>query len=407
MTMPNRSKHLPDAKPLREVVSLLRRHLKPSALVLTIVSALLIIPSKGRAQSQWRLGASPVTVIRDAGEASHQFTRILGGARLQDGGVVLADAGSGELREFGRDGRFRRVLVRRGEGPGELSGLRTLSRVGASLVAFGAHSVVIIRRDGSGSPQRLPIFARDGLPSGLPRAMLRDGRVIATVSPMRQIGPPTRIVRDTTRVVILSANDQVKRHDLGLWPAQSSLILESAAAPGGLKFGAFALGPQLSVIAADSVVWIGDSEQPRLFRVSAAGVTRQVGLSAVIQRAGRWAEPAVQAWREQRRAEATTAVERQFVDAQAERAVRPARPPIFRELYPDPNGGVWIERFSVDPAGVLEYVALDATGRTVGRLRTFARTRLLEVGSDYVVLAARDEDDVEHVTVYPLIRSSP
>ena len=60
------------------------------------------------------------------GDAAFQFDGITGLARTQDGGLVVADAGSQEVRFFDSSGSFKGKVGGEGEGPGEFLGLSGL-----------------------------------------------------------------------------------------------------------------------------------------------------------------------------------------------------------------------------------------------------------------------------------------
>lgn len=71
----------------------------------------------------WRVGEEPELQIGiAAGDEPYQLHRVTSAARLGDGGVVVANAGSAELRFFDSAGRFVRAVGRRGDGPGEWRG---------------------------------------------------------------------------------------------------------------------------------------------------------------------------------------------------------------------------------------------------------------------------------------------
>lgn len=68
-------------------------------------------------------------------------------------------------------------------------------------------------------------------------------------------------------------------------------------------------------------------------------------------------------------------------------------------------GEVWLQRFSLNDSRPAEFVVLDARGRPAAEVAIPARSRVLELGLDYVVLATKDTDDVEAVSVHRLQRA--
>ncbi|MFH1764845.1 MAG: hypothetical protein ABIF09_11690, partial [Gemmatimonadota bacterium] len=68
----------------------------------------------------WVVSPEPVLSIGTfQGDSVYQLFEVEGAKRLQDGGIAIANAGSGEIRVFDGEGRFLVAHGRKGEGPGE------------------------------------------------------------------------------------------------------------------------------------------------------------------------------------------------------------------------------------------------------------------------------------------------
>lgn len=90
-----------------------------------------------RPRARWSLSARPLVQIGGAsGTGPAEFSRIVGVSRLTDGTLVVADAGSYELRHFSASAQFIALIARKGRGPGELRELDGLINVGDTLIAF-------------------------------------------------------------------------------------------------------------------------------------------------------------------------------------------------------------------------------------------------------------------------------
>ncbi len=87
-------------------------------------------PSAARATAPlWRLTDPPLLEVGAvAGAPAYQFHGIEGTVRLPDGRVVVADAGSSEIRFFDADGRHLASHGRQGEAPGEYRRISALGR---------------------------------------------------------------------------------------------------------------------------------------------------------------------------------------------------------------------------------------------------------------------------------------
>ncbi len=71
-------------------------------------------------QLGWEIGAAPSLSVGGAvDDPAHDLFNVTDATRLADGAIVVADAGSGELRVFDASGVHRDSWGGRGEGPGE------------------------------------------------------------------------------------------------------------------------------------------------------------------------------------------------------------------------------------------------------------------------------------------------
>lgn len=77
----------------------------------------------------WTLSETPILEIGvREGPDEYQLHRVMGSLRLEDGRVVVLNAGSRELRYFDPGGRFLSSVGSRGEGPGEFEAPVSLRR---------------------------------------------------------------------------------------------------------------------------------------------------------------------------------------------------------------------------------------------------------------------------------------
>ena len=74
------------------------------------------------APTEWVADGALTEVVRIGtadGPLETLFSRIAGGKILEDGSLVIVDAGSSEVRRFAADGTFLGAHGREGQGPGE------------------------------------------------------------------------------------------------------------------------------------------------------------------------------------------------------------------------------------------------------------------------------------------------
>ncbi len=118
----------------------------------------------------WRISELPDLVLghRDD-DASHQFHRIAGAAGLPDGGVVVVDGGSRELRWFSETREHVHTVGGSGEGPLEFTAPRLLTQFQPdTLLIFDGSRMTFtwVTLDGSGGRRLAPL---DGGVTGTPQ----------------------------------------------------------------------------------------------------------------------------------------------------------------------------------------------------------------------------------------------
>lgn len=86
----------------------------------------------------WRMSDEPILEIGVLeGQPEYQLFQVRGAIRLSDGRIVVANAGSHELRIYDPRGRFLTSVGREGSGPGEFRALGSLDRLGSdSLITW-------------------------------------------------------------------------------------------------------------------------------------------------------------------------------------------------------------------------------------------------------------------------------
>jgi len=101
----------------------------------------------------WELSSNPVVEIGvREGEDDYQLHRVRGSVRLEDGRIVVLNAGSQQLRFYDSAGRFLDAVGGPGEGPGEFrnpAGLRRTADGGLQVWDGGLMRVSIFEADGT------------------------------------------------------------------------------------------------------------------------------------------------------------------------------------------------------------------------------------------------------------------
>jgi hypothetical protein len=91
------------------------------------------------ALATWTLSEEPSVVIGETEEdPGHLLNQVVGAFRLGDGGIVIGDRGSGEVRFFTAEGRHLRTVGGQGEGPGEFRLLMAIDVMPGDTVVAAA-----------------------------------------------------------------------------------------------------------------------------------------------------------------------------------------------------------------------------------------------------------------------------
>ena len=113
---------------------------RPAQALSLLLSVTFGIPPATSGQV-WHLDPNPVLSIGGLTEnPDYILSNVVGGLRLRDGRIVLADRFTNGLRVYSPDGVFLQDVGREGEGPGEYEFIRGMDRCsGSPVVAFDLH----------------------------------------------------------------------------------------------------------------------------------------------------------------------------------------------------------------------------------------------------------------------------
>ena len=374
----------PEAPPTVSVVD--------SAGVRVVTNLTLDVPT-------WSLGPEPVLALGTVDEEGpEQFYAVSAARRLAGGRLVIANGGTRELRYFSLDGKHLASVGGEGQGPGEFGfpgPLWTLA--GDSLAVW------------DGRLRRLSVFSPEGTFSRT--ASLGD----AVANPdILAVVPDGRILV-AAEVFDFSQGESFRvmpMHFLLFGP--DGALLDSLPSQRLAEYGALGesgmigtplFAPRTEAAADTGGYWVGTQESEEVLRYT---VTGDLAMKV------RWPG-------EDRRTSAADAdVLLQEDLARSEEARHPrirqlhaARPrkdvfPSHGRLRTTTHGWLWMEAYRrPGQQGPDTWRIFDADGVLRGRIHLPERTRILEIGEDYLVGVWRDEFDVEHVRMYGVTRTEP
>ena len=357
----------------------------------------------------WTLETEPRRVLTGTETGDETAFAFIGAVRfLSNGGLVLGDVASGRLILYDAQGRFVRFHGRRGDGPGEIRRLGSITvKPGDTLATFDPG----LRRLSFWLPDsgflRSMSLAGDGSLDSFPidAAPWSDSRVIVlqlSTTPQGNVPPASGVRRWPTRVQLMLRDSSGTMADTS--PAFSGEYT-------GLTEGAdirlpFSHRPFVAL--ARDRVYYGSGDTFMLtwldssFRV--AGIIRW---PANQERLTSGEVDSV-------RAEAVARLSRRPLPANpfamhfAPEILPEFRPSIGR-VFVDREDRIWIERFEAMRMGPVQkpgnqWTILRDDGLPVAVLKLPASIRLEDVRGDEVVVTRRDSLDVQTVAVYRLKR---
>ncbi len=347
-------------------------------------------------EQAWTLSPSPSLEIgMTDGAPEYQFYRVEGAQRLDNGRIVVADAGSGEVRLFDGAGRFIKSSGGQGEAPGEYRQITAIGRGPADSIwvyDFGLRRFTVL----NGDCETVRTVSVGGTLSAVGAVgRLPDGSFVVKEgwSATTHEGAQPGLVRDPVAVVRIEPDGS--HHDTITTVAGREIFISTEDGRAVMSAPLFARSS--SAVIRGNAVFVGDQTALEISLYSVAGTVEQIfrapgvdlGLTGAI----------VERYREDlltREPEDRRAMVRRHYDAME---VPPSRP-AYGGLLIDADGNLWTGEYVRYPAQPVVWTVFSAAGELLGEVRVPQRFKVLEIGSDWIIGVGRDEFDVEHVRLY-------
>lgn len=355
-------------------------------------------PVPGAGSPRLRLSAEPrLSVGVVEGAPAYQLFRASGGTVLADGSVLVVDGGTQEARVFDRAGKHLRTIGKKGQGPGEFTGI---SLVGV----LPGDSIVLADRPG----KRIAVFTREGILArtlAAPEALgiffdtyglLADGSISIAGRSIPAPSAPA-VVRRPLAVSWLSLRDGSLR-PFGEFPGAEIFQV-------GMTTGPLVFGRGIHAAARGDRIAVGNDDAYSIRLYDGSGRIRLVvrePRGAVKVSAGEWEEAVPPGFRD------GSAANSPFKKVYDEQPHLPTRPSWGGWCSPtclrlDQAGNLWVQEFAANAFGERQaWHAFDRQGKFLGQLDLPPRSFLLDVGADWVLLNQKDEMDVERVMLFGL-----
>ena len=359
-------------------------------------AGITIVESFGPAwgdSAHWRVDPEPVLDLAESGTGDpYNFYQVWDVKRLPDGGIVVVNRGSNEIRTFSADGGFVGAAGGHGEGPGEFTNLQQVELVGDSLLARDIRS-------------RVTLFGPD-------LQHIRTMQFDDDVTDVHHLGDGTLVVQAVTGYpevygvirppeVLLAYDLQGVRLDsIGQTPGSEMYVAEMLS--GRPLFG------RESVLATHGGrILMGSSDHMQVEEIRASGGT--VRILRIPDYPLTLTPAQVQEERQARLdiplPAGATSLPPFFVQA-IEDMPSPESRPAYADMLADPTGAVWLRPFlgQSERGGPEHWLVLGPAGAWLGSVEIPAGFRVTQVGVDEILGVWTSELDVQHPRVLRLRR---
>lgn len=352
----------------------------------------------------WTLPAEPDVVIGvENGAPEYELYGASYALRLDDGRIVVANAGTDELRFYGPDGRYLKAVGRDGAGPGEFRAIRGLTRLPGDSVGvwdWDLRRLSVFDDDGA--------FARVVTPGDIvgfiPRLIgaFDDGTLVVTggtnprASAAAAAAASGEVREDTVSLLLLDPVSGATLDTVVRFAGQQHRLV-----PHGDSFTMqpVLLGRQEQLDLEADRLFVGDDRTGEVRVYGPDGRLRLriragPGPRAVAQRDIDW----------QVRGFLARTPEDRWPEARASLAELPvaATVPAFTGLFADRLGRLWLAPHYIQDDDIRPWTILDPDGHYLARIDLPARLSPVDAGADYLLGQLTDELDVEHIVLYRL-----
>jgi hypothetical protein len=363
--------------------------------------------------TRWRLSDSPrVSIGVVEGDPLYQLASVTRAVRLSDGRIVIANAGSGELRFYSASGTYLSASGRTGDGPGEFRSLYWMTRIaGDSLVAFDeAGGVRISVFDSSGRFVRATRLTEKSRRLGPQRVMgrLADGSLAMLWVDLFGSRPTTGVFR-TSAVILRYGGDGALVDTIGPLPGGDQF--QTLVPGGGSITWYLPFGRTAAAVAHGNAIYYGSGERYQIDVYAPDGTMRRS-----IRRAYRNPEvtrEAIEGYKQQELDDVTergTAGDDRRHDIEHRFAEMPF-PKTMRAydgmMRVDADDDLWVLDYQWKEGDEPRWTVFDSTGRLLGQVAMPKRFTPYDIGTDYVVGKWQDELDVQYVRLYALEKGEP
>ncbi len=371
----------------------------------------------------WRVDSVPVTIIGDdESDPQHQWVWVEAAVRLPNGNVVVGTMG--ELRLFGPDGKFIKVVSRSGDGPGELrqvgalfvlpgDSLRASDYMGTRVATY-APDVTLVR------DERLDMqkFQALGRWTECESGLLPDGSRYGCQ-------PDSTIARSATNRPNVVYENGMSSPGPGLLRQLRRVVVASPDLAKAYPLGVNGGGEQYGVSLDGREVFVSHPFHSRMF-IAAGGTPMRIAialnpdyrielwtptgtLERIIRRNGARRVPTAEETAAARAGMLgyLSGMDSVMQDEVIAQVPIPDSLPAVAGLAMTPEGELLVQREgNLHSHLTSAWDVFDVEGRWLGEIRLPGRTRVLSAGTDHLVVRRYLDTDKTLIEVYQIRRTS-
>lgn len=358
---------------------------------------------------RWRVPGPPLVDIGVLERDSlYQLFRVVDAARLSDGRIVVANAGTSELRYYDAEGSHLRSAGRQGGGPGEFERIAWIESVaGDSVLAYDAG----LRRLSTFGPAGRFLRNRTLRSAGEAASAdavgrFADGSYLLEGRNLPSDDLPESGLLRSPSTLYRSTGQEAALDTLGRYPGSEGYL--SIQRSGGTISSVFIFRPpsmhRLVLTAHGDRVYVGPQDTHEIIVRSITGSPerriRWPGRELVLT-------PEIfERYKADRLARSETEAERRSIERLFTISVFPERLPAHGRILTDALGNLWVEHFRRPGDEANRWSVFEADGLLLGVVDLPGGLELYQVGRDFVLGRWQDDLEVEHVRLYPLVKAS-
>jgi hypothetical protein len=346
----------------------------------------------------WRVIRQPLLQIGQEGsDRKNELFDVVGAGRLKDGGIVVANAGTWEIRYYDRHGEFVRSVGRKGHGPGEFEALGNIQvGPGDTVYAFDR------------GLQRESVFGPTG-------ELAWDGTFgveVMRVAWLKRLADGYWVAAEAVGGVPLHGPGK-HRSESRFFAYDPSLNKATPlAAVAGPIFVNFRVGadegyrtpPYTPVPLFDTwqnCLYVTPSDTPTVRILTSGGtVVHSIATHGVRKQV---TDADVNAWLEDVLGRVPASA-KERLRAVFLRLPRPDSMPLYGDLLVDRLGDIWLGHYAPPTGEGKKWTVLSPTGLPLTTLNLPSPLKVLDIGSEYIIGVSRTTEGVEVVQEYRLER---